>query len=66
MQDNRELMELDEQAGRMFTGDDDATICASLLVMLTGAFVCIVCLDLLTDIVAILAPFAGILKHKCL
>jgi hypothetical protein len=48
MQDNRELMEFNEQAARMFTGDDDATICVSLLVMLTGAFVCIVCLDLLT------------------
>ena len=51
MQDNRELMEFNEQARRMFTGHDAATvigICVSLLVMLTGALVCIVCLDLLT------------------
>jgi len=57
------------QGVRMFTGDDAATvigICVSLLVMLAGALVCIVCLDLLTISLQILAPFADILKHNCL
>lgn len=69
MQDNCELMELNERAGRTLTGDDAATvigICVSLLIMLAGALACIVSFDLLKALVQLSFIHSHLEIHTCL